>query len=253
MYVSRLHHTRSIFWRLHSRDLSDRACMSSSTAYASLRERVRSIEPENYLCGSLLPSSARDSFFVMRAVNAEVASIRDATRGSASTARVRMAFWRTLIDAAFRRGGSEGDSSLSAVSKHPLAAPLSDAVRIHSHTKRWLDRLVDARDADLDGVPPQTVLALETYAEMTHSSLLYLSLEAVGVRDVHADHAASHIGKAAGLANVIRGLPVHARLGQRYMPDELLEKVRGLEARASAQAGPFFSPFPSTLPHIFIL
>ena len=223
-------YARTIFrQRPRMRDYCDRACMSSSTAYASLRERVRTIEPENYLCGSLLPSSARDSFFVMRAINAEVASIRDATRGSASTARVRMAFWRTLIDAAFRRSGSE-DSSLSAASKHPLAAPLSDAVRIHSHTKRWLDRLVDARDAYLDGVPPPTVLALETYAEMTHSSLLYLSLEAVGVRDVHADHAASHIGKAAGLANVIRGLPVHARLGQRYMPDELLEKVRWLVA-----------------------
>lgn len=196
--------------------------INGGSAYASLRNQVRKVEPENYLCGSLMPSRARDSFFVMRAFNAEVAAVRDATRGTVATARVRMAFWRDVIDCAFRSGGG---SVSGAAGAHPLAAPLAAAIHAHSHTRRWLDRLVDARDADLDGLPHATVASLEAYAEATHSSLLYLSLESVGVRDVHADHAASHIGKAAGLANVIRGLPVHARLGQRYFPDDLLTKV----------------------------
>ena len=193
------------------------------STFASLRSRVRAAEPENYLCGSLMPSRARDSFFVMRAFNAEIAAVRDATRGTVATARVRMGFWRDVIDHAFRSGGV---SATGAAGAHPLSKPLSAAIAAHSHTRRWLDRLVDARDADLDGIPPTTLAALEAYSEATHSSLLYLSLEAVGVRDVHADYAASHIGKAAGLANVIRGLPLHARLGQRYMPDDILLKVR---------------------------
>lgn len=33
------------------------------------------------------------------------------------------------------------------------------------------------------------------YAEDTASALLYLTLEAAGVRNTSADHAASHIGK----------------------------------------------------------
>jgi hypothetical protein len=32
------------------------------------------------------------------------------------------------------------------------------------------------------------------------SSLLYLTLEAAGVRDVHADHAASHLGKVCAFS-----------------------------------------------------
>jgi hypothetical protein len=33
------------------------------------------------------------------------------------------------------------------------------------------------------------------------SSLLYLTLEAAGVRDVHADHAASHLGKVCAFSS----------------------------------------------------
>ena len=62
------------------------------------------------------------------------------------------------------------------------------------------------------------------------SSMLYLALEACGVRDDDADHAASHIGRAASIATVVRALPVHARLGQRYIPDDVLAK-HGLRHR----------------------
>jgi hypothetical protein len=34
---------------------------------------------------------------------------------------------------------------------------------------------------------------LETYSEHTHATLLYLLMEAIQVRSVHADHAASHV------------------------------------------------------------
>ena len=54
------------------------------------------------------------------------------------------------------------------------------------------------------------------------SSLLYLALEAAGVRDTHADHCASHIGKAAGIVTAIRGMAVHAALEQTYIPRDVL-------------------------------
>lgn len=36
---------------------------------------------------------------------------------------------------------------------------------------------------------------MEQYCEETSSSLLYLNLEIMGVRNQHADHAASHFGR----------------------------------------------------------
>ena len=43
---------------------------------------------------------------------------------------------------------------------------------------------------------PATLAELEEYAENTMSSLLYLTLQAGGVSDAAADHAASHLVRA---------------------------------------------------------
>ena len=190
----------------------------------ALRVRLRSGDLESYLCGSLLPSRARDSFFACRALNLELASVREAVRGKASMGHMRMAFWRDFIAALYSGDGNA--TTRRELTAHPLFDPLSSSVARHGHTRRWFDRLLEARDRDLDGVAPATLGDVEAYAEATQSSLLYLSLEALGVRDVDADHAASHIGKAVGIATLLRALPVHARLGQHYLPSELLEKVR---------------------------
>lgn len=60
--------------------------------------------------------------------------------------------------------------------------------------------------------------ALESYAEGTLSTLNYLCLEAAGVRDQQADHAASHLGKAVGIVTVLRGTVHHARRRKSYLP-----------------------------------
>lgn len=45
---------------------------------------------------------------------------------------------------------------------------------------------------------------METYAEKSVSNVLYLILEGCGMKNIHADHAASHLGKAQGLVQQIR-------------------------------------------------
>lgn len=45
---------------------------------------------------------------------------------------------------------------------------------------------------------------MERYAEETVSSIYYLILKVAGVENVHADHVASHLGKAQGISNILR-------------------------------------------------
>lgn len=66
---------------------------------------------------------------------------------------------------------------------------------------------------------------LEKYAEQTSSTLLYLALQAIGASDVHSDHAASHIGKAMGIATVLRATPFEIRERRLYLPAETMAKV----------------------------
>lgn len=62
----------------------------------------------------------------------------------------------------------------------------------------------------MDDRPYTSLDALEMYAENTYSTLLYLSLAALPVHSLETDHIASHIGKATGIAAILRGLPMIA-------------------------------------------
>ncbi|CAM9375386.1 unnamed protein product [Pylaiella littoralis] len=96
----------------------------------------------------------------------------------------------------------------------PVALALAEVVANQRGglTRRWFDRVLDARMADLERAQPETIEEMETYSENTASSLLYLSLELAGVRAgsgpgaAALGHAAGHVGKAAGICTLLRSL-----------------------------------------------
>jgi hypothetical protein len=77
----------------------------------------------------------------------------------------------------------------------------------------------------LKEIPFPSVALLETYAENTASSLLYLSLESAGLHEVSFDHIASHVGKAIGIVTLIRSIPFHIRSRRIYVPSDLIGRV----------------------------
>ena len=76
--------------------------------------------------------------------------------------------------------------------------------------KAWFLRIVSNREQYMDSRPYPDMSALETYAENTYSSLMYLTLASLPMSSIAADHLVSHIGKATGIATVLRGLPLIA-------------------------------------------
>lgn len=47
-----------------------------------------------------------------------------------------------------------------------------------------------------------------------------------GVKDVQADHAASHLGKAIGVVTLLRSTPFHGNKGKVYIPNNVMIKVK---------------------------
>mmetsp|Transcript_42718 Transcript_42718/g.69276 ORF Transcript_42718/g.69276 Transcript_42718/m.69276 type:complete len:151 (+) Transcript_42718:264-716(+) len=129
-----------------------------------------------------MPTAARPAFYALRAFNIELASVRDSVRKTPSVGRLRIQWWRDALDRIYK-------GEAPAV---PVAIALQQAVRRHSLSRLWLERLIDERDCDLDDEQPANVQALEDYAERTASSLLYLLLETqiAWHRDVAAGHSA---------------------------------------------------------------
>uniref|UniRef100_A0A8C5LAC7 NADH dehydrogenase (ubiquinone) complex I, assembly factor 6 n=1 Tax=Jaculus jaculus TaxID=51337 RepID=A0A8C5LAC7_JACJA len=113
------------------------------------------------------------------------------------------------------------ESRSSAFALRAFNVELAQAVKRHNLTKRWLVKIVDERERNLDDKAYRNIQELENYAENTQSSLLYLTLEILGVKDLHADHAASHIGKAQGIVTCLRATPYHGSRRKVFLPMDI--------------------------------
>ena len=63
-----------------------------------------------------------------------------------------------------------------------------------------------AQESLLTLTPFPTINSLENYSENTYSSINYLLLESLHIHSTPIDHIAGHIGKAAGISAILRGV-----------------------------------------------
>lgn len=160
-----------------------------------------------YTLSTFVPRPVQPFYLALRALNVSLSMIPETT--SAHTiGLMRLQFWRDAVTKALA----------GAPPKEPVALLLAAAVADrHEQTqgrarisKRWLTRMIDAREQTLTNDPYPDLAALETYAENTYSTLMYLTLSALPLASVTADHVASHIGKATGIVAILKGLPLVA-------------------------------------------
>lgn len=121
---------------------------------------------------------------------------------------MRMQFWRDSVTKALDfTPPKEPVAVLLSAANAQLAARTEGKSKL---SRAWLHRLVNTREQYLHNAPYVDMKALESYAENTYSTLMYLTLSALPLASLTADHIASHIGKAQGIAAVLRGLPLLA-------------------------------------------
>jgi phytoene/squalene synthetase len=248
MHASRAIRTRSI-----STTTIRPPVFRSSNACVAL---VKKHDLPNYLAGLLVAPHARFAYFAVHAFNIETALVRDKTaRGQSAIGRVRLQWWREIVAAAFEDengGGGGGSRAAHGVREaiaggHPVAAALAETARGGVLTRRYFDRIVEAREADLEGLQPETLEQLERFGEDTVGSVLLLGLDAATdatfVGDVvvatdaaaAADAAALGLGRALALATTLRGVPHFAARGELYLPRDVLAACGVASASAPAR------------------
>ena len=104
-----------------------------------------------------------------------------------------------------------------------MVEPLARVVEEYDLTRVLFDRLVDAREADLESEGLANMEALEDYGEATSVGLIALALGVLGGRGEAADAAAHHVGQAWALTGLLRALPFHARRRHLSLPRSFLE------------------------------
>ena len=128
---------------------------------------------------------------------------------------MRCQWWRDAVNAAYK----------SRAPEQPTMTALAAVLKEKNLTRYRLQKIISTREENmLRQTAPETLEKLEEFSEGIYSQLLYLQLEAAGIVDTTADHVASHVGKAVGLAGLLRETPVAAQRHKSYLPLDLCEK-----------------------------
>ncbi|KAL8996494.1 MAG: hypothetical protein Q9169_004003 [Polycauliona sp. 2 TL-2023] len=183
-----------------------------STQYCT--NLLKQYDHPSYILTTFLPPNVRPAYLAIRAFNLELARIPDAS-SSGSVRSMRYQFWRDTIASTFAHKpvAQPVATLLSSVLSSSLQDDISSGSSNHSPSvlsKSRILRLITTREKYSTNAPYSSLESLESYAENTYSTLLYLTLSALPLHSITADHIASHIGKAAGIVAVLRGIPLLA-------------------------------------------
>ena len=176
---------------------------------------IRRHDRDRFQTALFAPAAQREALFALYAFNYEIARVREIVT-QPTLGRIRLEWWRENIAAAFAGG---------AVRRHPVVEALSTAIRERGLTRLHFDRMIDAREADFADDPPASLAALEDHAEETSSRLVYLALEALGVRDPAAVEAGRDVGIAYALAGLLRALPLLTASGRPIIPADIAARA----------------------------
>ncbi|TPX64560.1 hypothetical protein SpCBS45565_g05818 [Spizellomyces sp. 'palustris'] len=189
----------------------------STSTYQNAEEYAKKIlrnsDYENYIATLFIPPAARTGAWAVRAFNVETALIRENVKNP-NLGKMRIDWWRDAIEKTYA----------GRPPNHPVTMLLAHSMDVAPLSHSWFKRILTAREANLQDPQYATMKDLENYAENTASSMLYLLLETLGIRDHHADHAASHVGKASGITTILRGTPFHVKERRFYLPSEIMAK-----------------------------
>ncbi len=189
---------------------------------SSCAEQVRRHDNDRFLCALFAPPAEREALFALYAFNLEVAKVREVVSEPA-LGLIRLQWWREVIDAIYAGRPAP---------RHEVAEPLAEAVRRHELSRAHFDRLLDAREFDMEDVE-----SLVTYAEGTSATLAALALEVLDAREAAAGEAGRRVGIAWALTGLLRAVGFHARGGRLYLPRSLMRR-HGLSANEVLAARP---------------
>ncbi|KAK9869855.1 hypothetical protein WA026_003579 [Henosepilachna vigintioctopunctata] len=211
-----------------------RAYSTSSSSADYCLDLVRKFDYENFMAVLLLKNQRRSTALAVRSFNVEVARIAEQTTQN-STRQARLQFWNDTVEKCFSK-------DIQKVPQHPVAVELYKAVCRSNLTKRYFHNLIRGRYSHLNLTNFKNLEEMEVYAEETVSNVYYLILEGCGVKNIHADHVASHLGKAQGIVNSLRSIVLARQLNFIPVPQEILVKYsiseeEILKGRSSSKLG----------------
>lgn len=177
---------------------------------------VRQHDRERWLTALYAPEPGRGRLMALYAFNLELARARESVT-QPTLGLMRLQWWR--------------DALAENAQGRPRAHPVAQALAATSFDREVVERLLTARELDMEDRPIADLSGLEAYAEATSAGLSRLALDQLEVGDAASRAAARHVGIAWSLVGLLRALPFHASRRRLYLPASLLQQT-GTDAEA---------------------
>ncbi|OJX80986.1 phytoene/squalene synthase family protein [Magnetospirillum sp. 64-120] len=193
-----------------------------SDPLALLGESLRRDDHDRYVSSMFAAPDRRADLWVLYAFNLELAQIRPQVREPLA-GMIRLQWWRDVI-----AGTRAGEAS-----RHPVAGPLVQLIGRCQLPLTEFQRIIDARERDLDAIPFADRQAWVDYGRDSAGTLASLACRVLGA----GCDAAPDLGAAWALTGLLRSVPFHVGQNWLTLPRDALQAA-GLDAETvlAAQA-----------------
>lgn len=174
-------------------------------------QMLRRQDADRYLTALFAAGDRREALFALYAFNLEIARAREVV-SEPFMGLIRLQWWRDAIDEIYQ----------GRIRAHEVVRPLARAISVHGLSRPLFERLIAARERDLDVDPPADLAALVDYAQGSSGTLVELALEILGDPTPGVREAGEATGVAWALTGLLRAVPFHASRRRLYLPANLM-------------------------------
>jgi NADH dehydrogenase [ubiquinone] 1 alpha subcomplex assembly factor 6 len=186
---------------------------------------LRRHDNDRYLTALFAPAERREALLALYAFNLELARARESVR-EPIMGQMRLQWWRDCLR----------ELRTGRLRSHEVVRPLAQAIAAGRLDPALLERLIDARERDMEPDPLPDLPALLAYAEATSATLVEGALGVLGAPTAAAREAGHAVGLAWALIGLIRAVPFHAAQRRLYLPASLIAEA-GLDPDALFERG----------------
>ncbi len=186
-------------------------------------DSVHRYDRDRFLTALFAPPERREDLLALYAFNLEIAKTREAV-SETMIGMMRLQWWRDALAEIYETGRPR---------HHAVVEALAAAIATHDLDRTAFERLIDARERDLDDLTFATLEDLEGYAAATTVPLIELGLDVLAAK-TGAEGSIRAIGTGYALVGLMRALPYLLRSGRVAIPDALMQRHAVDRARLMA-------------------
>jgi phytoene synthase len=177
---------------------------------------VRDYDPAHFQTNLFAPAARREDLMALHAFHVELVRIAG-TVSEALIGQMRYQWWRDQVNAA-----CDGSNPIIG---HPVGEGVNAVIRTHRLDREALLSIIDARETDLEARPFATEEDLLCQARVSSGALNRMAAQVLGITAPETLAAASDIGTAWGLLDLVRPCALEAHRGRLTLPADLCAKA----------------------------